>query len=63
MEIGLWHKKEEYTSGLNLAQVDEIFDQMESEEKRSVLMVLLSLPNLCLLAVIAATLFKFRQLD
>jgi hypothetical protein len=52
-----------YVSGMNLEQIDEIFDAIESEENRSVVRILLSVANLSLLGVIGLTIYKFGELN
>ena len=52
-----------YKSGLNLEQVDEIFDQLEAEENKSFVMILMSISNLSLLGVIGLAAYKFKELS
>lgn len=47
-----------YLSGMDLQQVDAIFDKLESEEGKGLLGVLFSLGNLSLLGVIGLSAFK-----
>jgi hypothetical protein len=46
-----------------LEQIDEIFDKLETEEGKSLLMILFSLPNLSLLAVSVLAVYKWMELQ
>jgi hypothetical protein len=48
---------------VDLAEIDKIFDQIESEEKRSMLSIMMYLHNIGMVAVIGLSGYIFSQLQ
>lgn len=48
---------------IDLAEVESIFDKIEAEEGTNMAKILMKLPNMCMIAVIAASMFVYSQLQ